>query len=697
MDKNRRNFLKLSGMAGLSLAGSTFNPALDSVTKNSLALTPAQNNPSAPTPLNRLPRMVQEYFVDRIRQVEKGADARRSLIKSKQDAEDYVREVQEKIRNCFGPWPEKTPLNARVTGVLKRDGYNVEKVIFESRPGFPVTSNLYVPRGKRKQFPGVIGVCGHSDNGKASGPYQSFAQGLAKMGYVVLIFDPIGQGERLQYVTEDLKPVHGIGVTEHLYAGNQMVLTGESLSSWFAWDGIRALDYLLTRPEVDKRHLGVTGNSGGGTQTTWLCGVEPRFTMAAPSCFVTTFRRNLENELPADSEQYPFRVLASGLDHSDFIAAMAPKPVILLGQAKDYFDARGLEESFSRLRHLYRLLGAEQNIGLYIGPDYHGYSQLNREAMYGWFNNVTKISGQKTEPPISTEKDEQLWCTQKGQTGEFKPSTIFSFTGRLSSELGRKRGSPSGDALKKILTEALRLPPFDDVPDFRILRPLQNRSYPKKFAANYLVETEPGTGIILYRLDDNPLLSRPPGGFKKAILYVSHLSADDELREEIFLKDLIKSESGSAFFACDVRGTGESQPDTCNHDFFAPYGSDYFYAGHSLMLDYPYAGQKTYDILKIINLLRVYGHDEIHLAGMGWGAIPATFASVLSDSVVRVTLKNALTSYSDICENEQYNWPLSSFVPGVLKSFDLPDCYMELKSKELKQIDPWNGMDPKIK
>jgi cephalosporin-C deacetylase-like acetyl esterase len=696
MDKNRRDFLKISGMAGLSLAGSSFNPALGRVTKNSSSLTPAQDNNSAVTALNRLPRMIQEYFVGRIRQLEKEADARRSLIRSKQDAENYVREVQEKIRNCFVPWPEKTPLNARVTGILKRDGYNVEKIIFESRPGFPVTANLYVPRGRRKQFPGVIGTCGHSDNGKASEPYQSFAQGLAKLGYIVLIFDPIGQGERLQYVTEDLKPVHGIGVLEHLYAGNQMVLTGESLSSWFAWDGIRALDYLLTRPEVDKRYLGVTGNSGGGTQTTWLCGVEPRFTMAAPSCFVTTFRRNLENELPADSEQYPFGVLAAGLDHSDFIAAMAPKPVILLGQAKDYFDARGLEESFSRLRHLYRLLGAEQNIGLYIGPDYHGYSQLNREAMYRWFNSVTKISDQTSEPPISIEKDEQLWCTQKGQTGEFKPATIFSFTGRLSSEPGRKRASPSGDALKEVLTGALKLPPFDDVPEFRILRPAPNRRYPKRFAANYLVETEPGIGIILYRLDDNPLLSRPPAGFKKAILYVSNISADKELREEEFLKDLINSDSGSAFFACDVRGTGESQPDTCNYDFFAPYGSDYFYAGHSLMLDYPYVGQKTYDILKIINLIRRYGHDEIHLAGMGWGAVPATFAAVLSDNVSRVTLKNALVSYRDIIENEEYNWPLSSFVPGVLGRFDLPDCYRALLSKGLKQIEPWNGKSKKI-
>ena len=105
---------------------------------------------------------------------------------------------------------------------------------------------------------------------------------------------------------------------EHIYAGNQQFLVGEFFGAWRAWDGIRALDYLLTRPEVDPKHVGITGNSGGGTMTTWLCGVEPRWTMAAPSCFVTTFRRNLENELPADTEQCPPRVLALGLDHCGF-------------------------------------------------------------------------------------------------------------------------------------------------------------------------------------------------------------------------------------------------------------------------------------------------------------------------------------------------------------------------------------------
>lgn len=692
MINDRRNFLKLSGFAGLGLASSSFMPVYGKRQELYPSSVFAPKDISSLEPLNRFPRMVHEYFVGLVRQVEQTGNERRSLLRTKHDAEAYVHEVREKIKQCFGPWPDKTPLNARITGVIERNAYTIEKVIFDSRPDFPVTANLYLPKERKSPLPAVVGTCGHSDSGKAEPAYQSFAQGLARQGYLVLIYDPIGQGERIQYLTSDRKSRYGIGVQEHLHMGNQMFLTGESLSSWFAWDGIRAVDYLLSREEVDPNHIGVTGNSGGGTQATWLCGVEPRLSMAAPSCFLTTFRHNVENELPADIEQCPWRALNLGLDHSDFIAAMAPKPVILLGQEKDFFDVRGIEESFSRLKHLYRLLGAEQNIQLFIGSGYHGYSQENREAMYNWFNRVTKNSETKTEPSLTLEKEETLWCTPHGQVCESGTRTVFSFTSQLSASLDKERKILREDELKQAVIATLKLPSYENVPDFRILRHGgEQRLYPKKFACTYAVETEPGILALVYRLDNNPLYSRPPGGAKRALLYVSHLSADNELRQEPFLAELIRDETNSAVFACDVRGIGESQPNTCGNNFQAPYGSDYFYAIHSSMLDYPYVGQKTYDVLRIINWLKSFGHDEIHLVGKGWGSIPATFAALLSDTITQVTLKNALTSYSDIAEREDYNWPLSTLLPGVLKTFDLPDCYRALTTKKLHQIEPWDA------
>lgn len=654
-----------------------------------IRVTAQQRRPAdAKTPaasLNRFPRMVQEYFVEKVRRAEQEGLARKAALKTRADAERYLRETREKIQRCFGPLLEKTPLNARVTGVLDRDAYRIEKVIFESRPGFLVTANLYLPKGRKLPLPGVVGACGHNLEGKAASDYQGFGQALARLGYVALVYDPLGQGERMQYPGPDLKSRVGAAVLEHLMAGNQQILVGEWLGTWRAWDGIRALDYLLGRPEVDPRHVGVTGTSGGGTATTWLCAIEPRWTMAAPSCFVTTFRRNMENELPADIEQYPPHALALGLDMDDFLAPMAPKPVVILANLKDYFDLRGARESYERLRRLYRLLGAEQNISLSIAPTYHGFSKPNREGMYRWFNRATGGDPEAQEPELTQEKIETLWCTPRGQVSELQSRPVFFFTREKSRALARARKPLEGEALARALRGALRLPPAGSPPDFRILRRVTGRRYPKPDFATYAVETEPGAQAIVYLLADEPVYAPPIPGARRAVLYVSHQSSDAELRDEPLIRELLQAEPASPLYTCDVRGVGESRPNTCGADAYLPYSGDYFYAGHGLMIDYPYIGQKTHDVLRVLDWLQACGHSEIHLAGKGWGTLPATFAAVLSPLVAQVTLKDAPASYSEIAETEIYTWPLSSLAPNVLASFDLPDCYAALQGKKLRR------------
>jgi len=646
------------------------------------------------TPLNRFPQMVQNYFVDRVEPILTASHQRILDLKTKEDAEAYVRSVQQRVKQSFGPMPEKTPLNAKVTGVVERDAYNIEKVIFESRPGFLVSANLYIPKGRKFPLPGVVGTCGHSSNGKCSEAYQSFSQGLARMGYVVLIFDPIGQGERLQYADEDLKSTVGVGVREHLHGGNQQYLVGENLTAWRAWDGIRALDYLLTRDEVDPKHVGVTGNSGGGTATTWLCGIEPRWTMAAPSCFVTSFLRNLENELPADTEQCPPRAIALGLDHEDFLAAMAPKPVIILAKEKDYFDVRGNEAAYQRLKHLYRLLGHEENIGHFVGPTYHGYSQENREAMYRWFNRATGVSDAQSEPALTIETDETLYCTPKGQVAALDSKPIYVFTREKSQRLAKSRKQLEGAELRKMVSAALRLGPRNKTaPDYRILRATAARGYPKPHFLTYAVETEPGIEAVCYRLYDERHYSRPPKSGRRAVLYVSHHSADAELRNVSFVSDLVEHESPAPLFTCDVRGVGESRPNTCGENSFrSPYGCDYFYAAQAIMLDAPYLGQKTHDVLRVLDWLHSLGHDDVHLAALGWGTLPATFAALLHEGVKQVTLMHPLRSYAQVAEARDYHWPLSQLLPGVLESFDLPDCYRELARKNLRRHQPWGAL-----
>jgi len=691
---SRRDFLQTTGLGLMSL------PVLQSFfgsTGTTLAQTAAKaaTVPASAVPaLNRFPRMMQDWLVAEVRAAEQRGNAKREALKTKADAEAYVKSVQERIRQCFGPLPEKTPLNAKVTKTLERDGYRIENIVFESRPGYLVTGNLYLPNSKGK-VPGVIGVCGHSLNGKAAEAYQSFAQGLARQGQVCFLIDPVGQGERFQYLNEKLGSRLGGGTTEHNQMGAPQTLVGEFLGTWFAWDGIRALDYLLTRPEIDPQHLGITGNSGGGTQTTWLCGLEPRFTMGAPSCFITTFRRGAENELPQDMEQCPPRVLAQDLDHCDFLAAMAPKPVIILAQEKDFFDNRGSTESYERLKKLYTLLGKPENIQLHIGPDPHGYTQSNREAMYRFFGKATGIPAAAAEPAITIEKDADLLCTPKGQVAESGSRTLMSFTREKADDLAAKRKPLSGAALQQAVREVLKLPALvESPPDYRILRSVGSRKYPTKGYCTYAVETEPMIHALVTRLSAEALTSRLPRGQSKAVLYISHRSADAELRSDPFVQELIAATPNAAFFACDVRGIGDSQPDTCGaNQFLGLYGSHYFYAAYSQMLDRPLLGQRVFDVLRVIQLLAAAGHTEIHLAGQGWGAVPAALAAVLSPGVKQVTLKHALTSFHELASHEDQQWPTAFMLPQVLQILDLPACYQALQKQNLQLIEPWSAAD----
>jgi pimeloyl-ACP methyl ester carboxylesterase len=189
-------------------------------------------------------------------------------------------------------------------------------------------------------------------------------------------------------------------------------------------------------------------------------------------------------------------------------------------------------------------------------------------------------------------------------------------------------------------------------------------------------------------------MSRPPRDAKHAILYVSHRSADAELRREPLVRELLAAAPEAAFYAMDVRGIGESQPDTCGKEqFLRNYGSDYFLSAHGLMLGRPYLGQKTHDVLRVVEWLKAHGHQEVHLAGRGWGALPAAFAALLHADVKQVTLKNALSSYLEVAQTEDYQWPYAVMLPNVLARFDLPEVYQALRPKGLQNEQPWGPLD----
>ena len=401
---------------------------------------------------------VQDYYVHRVRQIAARRAEQRAAVSTPEQVLQLRDEVRRKLLACYGPFPERTPLNPRITGRVEREHYWIERLIYESRPNYLVTANVYVPKGREGRLPAVLGPCGHSTNGKASPAYQEFSRNLARQGYVVLIYDPPSQGERLEYPDSEPGPRIDFGVHSHNVAGNQMTLCGRCFALWEAWDGIRGVDYLVSRPDVDPGRIGVTGNSGGGTQSSHLAALEPRLTMAAPNCFVTRFLCNLENEEPTDAEQIMPGVLSAGLDMADFFIAHIPRPTLLGGEINDFFDVRGLRATYDELRRLYAILGKADDVQLYVGPETHGFHKAARESMYRFFNKHAGVAASPNEHDLPVEPDEVLQVTPAGQVHLLGSRRTFDFTQQEARNLASGRTQLTGTDLTDTVTRELALP-----------------------------------------------------------------------------------------------------------------------------------------------------------------------------------------------------------------------------------------------
>jgi dienelactone hydrolase len=631
--------------------------------------------------------MLQEYYRQQLSPEFNERKQRLEAVKTREDALAYVAGVKDKIRESFAPMPERTPLNARTVEVVDYGDYKLEKVIYESRPDFPVSALLYLPKNISGKIPGVLGVCGHSADGKAADAYQSFCQGLVLKGFAVLIYDPVSQGERHQFdaVPDGASIVHSC-CQVHNTLGKELRLCGEFFGTWRAWDGIRGIDYLCSRPEIDSTRLGVTGNSGGGTTSTYISALDDRLTMAAPGCYITTFERNFENELPVDSEQMPPDLIAYGCEMVDMLIAQAPRPTAILAKSNDFFDPRGAVEAYEEARKIYSLLGFEDNIHLNIAPGNHGYCRNNREKMYELFCKTAGIEDDgKESEAVKPLPEEELFCAPDGNTAKIENARVVAdFIKEKADALAQGREVPAD--LPAALADVLKISAEVEVPDYNVLRRVTPRE--KFFHSQFELVTEPGIRCIMRYLKPGEIFFHLPK-VDSATLYISHLDAREEVDAGIG-----EIELPEAFFALDVRGTGDSTPLSCDcrGDYFHLYDTDYFYAGHSIMLGRTFLGGKVRDALAAVNLLKANGVKEIKLVGRGLGAIVAVFAGVISDNVDAVTLLNAPESYRAMIENVMTLWPLSYMPQGMLEVCDLPDLYAALESKSLRIIAPWDSM-----
>ena len=351
-------------------------------------------------------------------------DARRERFAAAHGEAELVSlqgELRGKVLDLIGGLPaERTPLNARVTGRLAGDGYRIEKIVFESLPGFHVTALLYVPDAPAGPKPAVLLACGHSPIGKAHPPYQEIAIRLARRGYVVLCWDPVGQGERSQFWDASRgRSRYNLVCGEHAVLGNLAVLAGASLLRWEVGDGMRAVDYLLARSEVDARRISITGTSGGGLQAAWIGALDPRIAVVIPSCYVTSLPMRMANRIfedpDTDPEQDPDRLVSAGIDHPGLLLLVYPRALFVASAVKDFVPIEGARKTFREVAQIYRRFGHGDRVGMTEGYHEHRYSLENQEAAFAFLD---RLNGQPARVGLAPEKTwapEELRCTPSGQ------------------------------------------------------------------------------------------------------------------------------------------------------------------------------------------------------------------------------------------------------------------------------------------
>jgi hypothetical protein len=388
-------------------------------------------------------------------------------LKTRAGAENRQKHIRETLLRLMGGIPEyKGKLRSAVTGTLKQPGYRIEKLWFESAPGYPVTANLYVP-DKPGRHPGILYSMGHWDLAKAVA--YSIAGNLALKGFVVLVYDPVGQGERLQAFEPRIgASLRGGATAQHMQDGARVILNGTALIRWFIMDSRAALDYLISRPEVDATRLGASGCSGGGTQTAFFAAVEPRLRAAAPACYITSFHELFTGSV-GDSEQSAPGFIAAGLDQADLIASFAPRPYLVINTEEDFFPIAGSRRAVADARKVYELFDASSQLEHSIGPGGHGTPLVTREALYAFFlKHLGDPAASSKEHDIAPLAPVDLRVTATGQVSTSLKARELS---ELIAEQTRFAGAATPEVVRERLREWTREPEPVLAPSLQYLAP----------------------------------------------------------------------------------------------------------------------------------------------------------------------------------------------------------------------------------
>ena len=464
---------------------------------------------------------------------------------------------------------ERTPLNAKVTGTIRREGYRVEKVIFESQPKHFVTALLFLPDSDRKTppCPGVLVPCGHSKNGKGHDAYQAMGVLLALNGMAALVVDPIDQGERGQYLGKGGWPDLW-GTAAHYLLGIGSTLLGRNTARFEIWDDMRAIDYLQSRPEVDPQRIGCTGNSGGGTQTSYMMALDDRIRAAAPSCYLCGFPALLKTIGPQDAEQDIFGQLAFGMDHADYIMMRAPRPVLMCMATKDFFDIHGAWETFRYAKRLYTRLGLAERVDILENDAGHNYDKTHAKASPAGCRDGcwAKTSRSPNRPSSCSPK---MSCSARPRArscclpGPVRPTTSTKITRSSWPRAARKSGRRATGC--QLLAEVRQLA---GIRRMEVLPKPKAENFGSMQRSGYRIEKlllKPEEGIVLPALHFIP--EKPKAGQAAIYLHEDGKTADADPGGAI--ERLVQE--GITVLAVDLPGVGQTKAASESADGYTAY------------------------------------------------------------------------------------------------------------------------------
>ncbi len=557
----------------------------------------------------------------------------------------------ENIWNNLGVrYDNSLDLDLRVSAEIQMDGYLIQNVYFQSRPGLYVTGNLYIPDGDGP-FPGVVGMHGHWSQGRLAERVQSRGHSLAKNGYVCLLVDAWGSGERSTIHGEF--EYHGAGL------GGALFNIGESLMGAQIVDNMRAVDVLCALENVDSGRIGATGASGGGNQTMWLSAMDERIAAAVPVVSVGTFESYIMGS------NCICECLPNGLtftEESGVLALVAPRALKIcncLGDSNPTFFPSEMLRSYAEARKVFQAYGKDSQLSYQIFNKPHGYWPEIREAMLGWFDLHLKGIGHgapKVEKAFECLPEEKLMVFPKGK----RPAEVISI-----AEYCRKKGSGLKDVSNSSGDKKSEL---KDILKFSELELEKTHQYADKSGwESFALETVCGRMV--------PVLVRKPAGDSKDYVIAASSSGKEDLTNSEYFTKLTDTDKGIIIFDAYVCG------ETAGDDLVIALNSYHTYSRALLWLGRTLYGEWTSDYALLAKWSRqVLNAEDIELFGYKECGIAAVFAGALEDITVSTekSPKSFVFSDSDTAKELSIGFCL----PNILNWGDL-DTAISLNSNKV--------------